>query len=392
MKQLALYDFLRHIKRNIFVAVLVAVICLVSASLYSLYSYEYGRYKPFEKLNCTNGFFAGCKYAGSFESLNGFEETVENLNGVESIYEVYQTGVSISGTYRTAYLYDEWIWKNWEARLKSGSWFGKYENDSDNIPIILGGNTEEYSVGDILTIKSGREECKGYVKGILQDNTEILYKDSYHASDTTYDSCYSVPEGDDVFILLQKEVADENDITSIGTGVWAIVEYSNGLSNEEIDKLNGTINRLIGVTGITYSKFVELSESQLEGKILVYIPMIMSSIILGFVSLFTIAFVNVEKGVKYYSIYSLTGASKRQCFQIASGNVSGTIILSVILFVLGNKLILIYTRKANITYSMMSGAIILTICIYALFTLFLLLCMYLAMRANSPLKLLRKHQ
>jgi hypothetical protein len=362
----------------------------VSTSLYSLYSYEYGRYKPFEKLDLSNGFYVGCKMAGTLDPMSGFEETIGKLDGVEGIYEVYRGYISTAAKGYNAYLYDEWIWKNWEARLKSGSWFSDDQKDTDTVQVILSGNIEGYAVGDVFTVQTDTGSCQLLVKGILQDHTEIPYSNSYHASDMTYDSCYSVPGENEKFILLQKEAADEKGIAGNASGVWAIVGYKEGISEEETTELNNYINKMVGITGRPYGVFLKLSADALEGKILVYIPMIAAGIVLGLISLFTVAFINIEKGAKYYKIYYLTGANKRQCFQIACGNVIGTIFVSVFAYVLGNDLIILYTRKANITYGMMSGAVLLAMGIYCVFALFLMLCMYLAMSANSPLELLRR--
>jgi hypothetical protein len=206
----------------------------------------------------------------------------------------------------------------------------------------------------------------------------------------TYDSCYSVPGENETFMLLQKEAADEKGIIGNASGVWAIVGYKEGISEEETTELNNYINKMVGITGRSYEVFLKLSADALEGKILVYIPMIAAGIVLGLISLFTVAFINIEKGAKYYSIYYLTGANKRQCFRITCGNVIGTMIVSVFAYVLGNDLIILYTRKANITYGMMSGAVLMAMGIYGVFALFLMICMYLAMRVNSPLELLRR--
>ena len=120
--------------------------------------------------------------------------------------------------------------------------------------------------------------------------------------------------------------------------------------------------------------------------------MIGAGIILAMISLLTVAFINIEKGSKYYSIYYLVGGSKKKCFNIAMGNVLGIIAVSGIMYICGGHLVTAYTRAANIVYSPTAGAGVFAIILYGVFALFMLLCMYIAMRKNSPLEMLRKRK
>ncbi len=108
-----------------------------------------------------------------------------------------------------------------------------------------------------------------------------------------------------------------------------------------------------GNTGRFYKTFLYLSKEILKEKLFAYLPLMITGVILVFVALFVAAFINAEKGSRYYCIYYLVGGTKRSCFLIACGNVLGTVAVSA---------------------------------------LFLTLCLYFAMKKNSPLTLLRKHR
>lgn len=390
MKQLALYDFLRHLKRNLFMGFLLAVICLLITSLYSLFSYEYGKYKPFDVLETNDGFFVGDKTCGGMHTF-GFEQQMADREEIEKLYQVYMGSLNTESSYYTAYIYEEWLWSNWQGRLKSGSWFDEDDVNSDTMQVIICGSISSYNVGDIFycETKNGRQKC--VVKGILQDGTEIPFSNSYSAADTTYTSLYSVPDKENKYVILQKEAAERNGISFNSAGLWAFVKYKAQTSEEQKETTNKAIARMTLSTSYPHDIFRELSFDKLIGKLFVYIPIIAAGILLAFVSLFTVAFINVEKGSRYYSIYYLVGGNKKECFKIACGNVLGTVAVSAIFYMLGEILLKTYTRHENIVYSTMPGAGMLAVGLYIVFALFLVICMYWALRKNSPLELLRKH-
>ena len=130
MRQLALYDFLRHMKRNLFVAGLLAVLSLLLVSVYSLLRYEYDRYKPFEELEIKNGFWIG---ADPELPPDSFIEELAEWQGVAHFYTVYQSGMMVNGEYIKLYVYENWSWGNWRGRLREGTWFEETDLDSDYV-------------------------------------------------------------------------------------------------------------------------------------------------------------------------------------------------------------------------------------------------------------------
>lgn len=387
MKQLALYDFLRHMKRNLFVAGLLAALCLLLTSLYSLLRYDYDRYKPFEELNIKNGFWIGNDPALPPDS---FVKELTEWQGIAHCYTVYQSGMTVSGKYVKLYVYEDWSWKNWRGRLREGSWFDKSDLESDIIPIVVGGSKHPFTVGEqqLCSINGKSGVCK--IKGIMQNGTEIMFNNSYSMDDIAYDGCYIVPE-DEVYGLIQKEVADANGFYSYSTNAWTFVEYEEGLSAEEVEKLNREINSAIVSAGYTYHIFLEKSKELMMERMFSYFPFMITGVLLVFSALFVAAFINVKKGSKYYKVYYLVGGSKQKCFWIACGNVLGTVAVSELFYVLLRMLLQMFTRRNNILFSLTTGADLLAAGLYLLFALFMGLCMYFAMKKNSPLELLRKH-
>ncbi len=396
MLQLGLYDFLRHIKRNVFVAVFLAVMCLLITSLYSVFYYEYGKFKPFKKLEKTagNGFFLADTVL-SDDPLNGFTNNFVNNENINKIYQVHKgNNLKIEGRTCSVYVYGEWTWKNWQARLKNGEWFDDYDKEDELIQVVIGVNTQGYEPGDIIECTVDGKNCKCIVKGILQDNTEIMFSPSgYYIGDMNYESCYVLPQNSRTFVLMQEEAADACGIASDEVvSNWAILEYRDDVSDEVVHEINSLAETLSIGAGVVYRAFLEDSTIIVYEKMLAYVPMMVSAFVLSIIAVITVAFINVEKGAKYYSIYYLTGGSKRECFLIASGNVAGTILISVILYITGNEFLEWFTRQRNIVYSTIGAARVMAAGLYAVFTVFLVVCMFFAMKQNSPLDMLRKHR
>ncbi len=387
MRQLALYDFLRHMKRNLFVAGLLAALSLLLVSVYSLLRYEYDRYKPFEELGIKNGFWIG---ADPELPPDSFIEELAEWQGVAHFYTVYQSGMMVNGEYIKLYIYENWSWENWRGRLREGTWFEEKDLDSEVMQIIFGGNDNPFVAGELYSCSINGQQSGCKVKGIMQPDTEIMFNNSYTIDNVGYDACYMVPE-DGVYGLLQKEVADAHGFYSYPTCVWTFVEYEENISAEEADALDKQINHRLMSGGCTYRIFLNKSQELMKERVLAYFPFMAIGAALVLASLLVAAFINVEKGSKYYKVYYLVGGSKQKCFWIACGNVLGTIAVSGLFYVLLRMLLQMFTRRNNILFSLTAGANLLAAGLYLLFALFMGLCMYFAMKKNSPLELLRKH-
>lgn len=388
MGQLALYDFLRHIKRNLFIAGLLAALCLLLTSLYSLLRYDFDRYKPFEELGIKNGYWIGMDME-AIAQTDTFEELAE-WPGVAGFFTVYQSGMTVGGKYVKLYVYEDWSWKNWRGRLLEGKWFEESDLEAEAVPVIFGGSDNPFANGALYacSINGQSEVCR--VKGILQPGTEIMFGNEYDIEYTFYDACYMVPE-DGVYGLIQKEVADAHGLYSYPTCIWSFVKYEENLSAEEAAELDRRITRRIYSGGFPYDIFMNISKDAMKDRLFAYFPFMAIGAVLVLASLLAAAFINVEKGSKYYKVYYLVGGSKQKCFWIACGNVLGTIAVSGLFYVLLRMLLQMFTRRNNILFSLTAGANLLAAGLYLLFALFMGLCMYFAMKKNSPLELLRKH-
>lgn len=389
MKRLALYDFLRHIKRNLFVAFLMAILCLLITCFYSIYDYQYGRYEPFEKLETNDGYFVRNK---TLDTGMDLEKELADLSGIDESHTVYQCAASSDIGIWNIYAYEQWVWEYWQPRLKSGKWFEESDLKKEIVPVIVCGNVEGYKVGQIFTCNSSAGIFQCVIKGIAHSGTEILWGDSFSSLEMHYDSLFTTLTDDESCIIMPKECTDKQGVEVIPHEDWLFLGFEEDLSENEKKELTESLKAIVDVGGYSYDTFIRLSKDALESKLFVYLPMMISGALLIAVSLFTVAFINVEKGGRYYSIYYLLGGSKRKCFGVSCGNVAGTVLVSGIFYILLSMVADIYCRHNDITFNISAGGRILAIILYGVFALFMLLCMYIAMRKNSPLEMLRKRK
>mgnify|MGYP003303695337 CR=1 FL=1 len=390
MNKLGFQDFLRHIWRNLFVAFLLAIICILVSCMYSIYSYEYGRYKPIEKIGIKNGYYVG---GDNTDLLNlSFEEELAKLEGIEDIYYINNVSMSIDDKYPCVLAYESWVWENWEARLKSGTWFSEYNKNDRCIQIVISSNFGDYKPGDELVAVADNKMIRCVVKGIMQPGAEVLCSESYTADDQTYNSFYSNMEGEGGVVLMQQEAADDLELMCLQGSSWSLIKYEEELSDEKVLANQKRLVYLTAAMGLPYDSFVENSKDYLYEKIAVYIPMIVSGIVLAMIALLTVAFINVKTGSRNYSIFYLVGANRKECFKIASGNAIGTILLSAMFFLAGEQLVARYAKKANIVFNLNMGSKLLALGLYIVLGIFMIVCMKLAMKKNSPMEVLREHK
>lgn len=395
MTTLTLFEFFRNTIKNMLIALFLAILCLMITVMYSMASYEYGKFAPFKNLDI-NGYFLGMTMifdtSDEDEYLSSIK--VENYKDVEEVYSVSAGSLFVDDSGVTAYSYDRWIWENWRARLKSGRWFTESGIDSEELEIVLGGDTSQYSVGSKMTMLGKDGNIVLRVIGILQDDTEIMYKDGYNYYETNYEGMYTVPEVGEgqIFAIMQSEAAEKRGISLYNPCEWVIWKYSDKLSDEEADALTREINIKVSGMGKTYSDFVDESAVIARQKVMTYLPTIIISILLVLTALYCIAYVNVQNGSRYYSIYYLVGASKRQCNIIAISYMITTIVLSVIMYIMLGMGFETYARAHNIMYSFVTGPKLMSAGLYLVFAIFLSVCLYAAMRKRSPLDMLRNQK
>ncbi len=385
MIKLAIYDYIRYLRRSVVTAAFMAVLCLVIVCLHSLFQYEYGKYKPYRDIS---------EYVDYYISYrNGFFES--DYDCVEQVYYMYQTRFKIGGESITAYVYDEWIYGNWTPRLREGEWLSKTEDGV--MQIVLGGVVDEHHVGEEYIAEHYLGEVPVQVIGILQADTEIIWSTSESYDGTAADNYlwqYKVPEitgNSGMYALMTREDAERYGLSYSPSGSWVLLRFRDGMTEEEITEVSLDIYANNEKCGTSMEKFMATSREMMLDRIFRYLPLTFIGLVLTLMVIVSTSMIHVREAGPIYSIYYLTGASKRKCYIIALGNVFGTIAMSALFYIVLRAQLLLYAQKNNLTLSLV-GTNRYAVILYTSFALFMMLNFYVCMHKQSALKMLKENR
>lgn len=382
MIRLAAYDFVRYLKRNLITAVFMAILCLIIICLYSLFRYEYGMYKPYQEIG---------EYADYFVAVRN-EFDASEYDCIEQVYTVYQTSIMVDEVRVTAYVYDAWIYSNWEPRIKEGKWLTG--NEVGAVQVVLGGITDNCNVDEIYTM-DGNIPLK--IVGLLQEETKVIWSTSNsvtRAEAMIYLGQYKVPEisgASGMYALITREDADRYGLSYSKTGAWEILRFREGMTEEEKEEVCVQIYAQTNQYGCSWESFIEPSRELFAVQLYGYLPLIVISLLLILLIVFTTSLISTREASAVYSIYYLTGASKQSCYLIALGNVFGTIAMSALFYAVLRAQLLLYAQKNNLTLSLV-GTNRYAVILYVSFALFMMWNLYVCMHKQSALKMLKENR
>jgi hypothetical protein len=389
MLRLTIFEYFREIK-NVFISIFIAVLCLLITILYSFLNYENGKLQPFEELSEKKGFVTYLSTEQNEEYENYlFERDISEYPGIETEYISYTAYLKLGEKSLKTYVYDELIWNNWKGRLKDGRWFKKSDTKSDTIPVIIGGDTTGYNVGDIYSIDFNGTKVE--IIGLMQDSTEVFDMESYSFEKFNYSGFYKAPNTSEgaAYAICQYEVLENTEVYFADAGNWAIYIYDDSLSDEECDKLNADLNFSCGGCGKDLDTFIKESKMVANRKIYTYIPTILVSILIMIAAIYCLSFVKVQNSEKIYSVYYLNGASKPKIYLIVIGYVLITTLFSAIFYIIGGLWFDSYARRHNIMYSFWGASVKSPVLLYLFFGIIMSTCLILELRNKTAVELLK---
>ena len=395
MTDLAIYEYTKHIIRNIFIAIIMSVLCFLSAIIFSVLRYHYTLFKPFKQL----GKEIGTAY---FSWSNNEKILSSGAKGLGKQYKVNIAPVFVDDEGAFLYIYDEWIWENWEPRLKSGKWF-KSGNSKELPEVVIGGDTKGYKVGDIISIKgllsadkTGMQDF--YVVGVFQDQTKLIGGNSFSLGGEKYNKCYFEAKSaeDKIFYAIVKNSDFKNSSIAgvdVASSIWMIQEFNDAdMTKEELEESLNLVRKAVSNTGVTYDVFMDKSRKVFKAQIMLYIPLFVLAIILIGVIIYNLTRIDLRDSSYSHSIYYCLGASKSVCRRISFYTLMINVILSIIMFV-GE--VLVYARisqNQNINFRLGPDTFIITAIVYAVLVIYTMFVSRLMSRGMTPVDLLRENR
>jgi uncharacterized membrane protein len=136
------------------------------------------------------------------------------------------------------------------------------------------------------------------------------------------------------------------------------------------------------------SEFMADSEEKIREIILEYVPFIIIGIMILAVSMYSLTYLTVAKCSSHLAVYMLIGASKKKNYLILLGNTIGTIMLSVILFVIELQLYKSYAYSHQAVFMLKNGYELMVVIAYFVFFIFMSASMFMAFRKKTTRGLL----
>lgn len=373
-------EYLRNLKRNLVLSLIVSVMAVVIVSLGSLYRQERSRMKPFQFL------FDKADYV---IPENNFGELPED-SAVETTYQMYRTNLDTSQGFITGYVYESWVYENWSPRLAEGTWIsGASEED---LSIVIGGLTEGYSVGDTISLENGIS-CR--IIGILAKDTEIIWKESGSYSSVlqaSYNGYFGVPEisgKSGIYCILSREDAGRLNVPLTPSGGWSILAFRDDLTEAEKNAEEDTLFEATNEMGRPMSDFRIASEKQLSKKIsgLLGISLVGGFLVLLLTGIST--FVTIKESLKLYGIYRILGAGRLQCGLISYGNPMGILLVAAVCYRAEVLLISHFANRLNLIFKPGTGTgMLIGMCV--LFLLSPIFGLVICFHKKYPLEMIRE--
>ena len=396
--KLMVCEFIEQLKNNLITTVLMSVVSVILVVFVSVYSFQYNKYKPFKNLNFEKGFFV---------THNGnLDAELDKIDGIDKIYGLYkdQGMVSEENANFSIIGYEKWIWENKPGHLIQGDWFSqetinRYQKQN-KIPVVLGGETDDYKVGDCMNLylcsnyfdeEVENVQLSFYVTGILSKDAGVIGDNGrYNVSNTTYEAFYDTADemspgidgkiGTVLFVPIEAVLAQGIDLRLASK---FFIKYNDLLNDEEIAKLNGELYAITDGTGVTMSDFRQWSEDKLKNTLMTYVPFLVIGLVIIMLSVYSLANISVTRQTKHMGIFTLVGASRLHNFFMLFSNAIGTIIISVILSTIGIVFYGRYALEHNIYFDMNNICVVAIAIAYVFFFVFMSFSMYLAFRKKT---------
>ncbi|MBP3238735.1 MAG: hypothetical protein J6M24_06645 [Lachnospiraceae bacterium] len=394
MFEISVYEYTKHLLRNLFVAILMSVLCMMATMVYSILFYHYNNFRPFKKLagKVENGFFAG----SSFRK----EEDLKQLDGVKEVYNVKKIDTIMDNIPVTMVIYDDWILDNWTPRLKKGKMIGKSHNKKE---VVISSNIIGIDVGDTIKLIAYADTNEFVyddfvVTGILQNATLIPGSNTYRAGKESYDYCYletSNKPGNSSFVLASDEVFKYSDLSKVkksDLSAWAILEYDNNLNMKEREELDKAVKYEISYAGVPLKDFIRNSEKVYHSQLFLYVPIFVGVCILVLLIILNVVRIEQNMSCKDYGIFYLLGANQKKCRNIrlivSMMNMAVSIMISVFLIIFYRG----YSQKHNLTYHVGPDTVLIAGIVYIMLILINILYVMFVDRGKTPMEIYRENK
>lgn len=400
MINLGINEFIRNMKKNIFVIIQMVIVYMITffmvSALVEQLSLFWGVSDFFDSTGCVI-------YNVQLQSASDYptEENIKrNLKKVENVVATYGMNYTDSTLQFVAYDNEKVSYK---IPLKEGKWFYDAPKKEGYTNIVVSDNAfPKVSVGDDLEL----EGHKFHVTGIFSSDEMVyglqMFTQKKGGSVHSYLSYYSTPNSlyNEIKGEVSVAVCSSEDLKKISSDKmydlpWISIDFEDDITDEEIsDNMTALSDNYGLIDGfvLDYKDIYSNSMKILEIKLLPIIVIFVLMLLLIFTSLLSSSAINVNYEKRNYGIYFITGNSWENTIVLSLINWSCVCITALILSI-SASLIITATGKFDFLTLNFSGYHILAIICVTLLMLFMALILpYRMLKKLQPVTILKNNE
>ena len=319
---LGLKEFRRHIYTNLFIALqLAAVLFIVILCISGVYS-RIELYTPVkEYLECDGAYTADVKIMT--EDGKRLEELVPEIDRYIGAY-MLELGRDI-GDVGLCYAYDDEIIEHYTPKLSEGVWLDEKIRDGKLCAVInfdsgykLGDTvTKQYSYyreDDVTFSDPETIDVEFVIVGRLMKDAMVFGLNPSTSKNDDHRALYSEYKGKDTILLCSQTAAENKGVGCYRVGHQLVI-FKDGLSDEQSQAAVAEINKLTDFA-MPLSELRAASQRYVYEQLIRLAPILISVVMLIFVSTVAITTLNMKMNMRTSAIYALHGCTMKGCSMI----------------------------------------------------------------------------
>lgn len=355
---LAISEYIRHGKRNLFVVLQIALLLFVlCVSITTLLS-EYDLYRPVRNMNGKKGI-----YVSSFGYHGETSESIAaGMKKVESVYTWASTDLVTEKEENslTTAVYPQYVLKDFEPSMEEGQWIDEAQTEDAILPVVISHNPYGWKTGSVISFQYYDETGKPHdiqarVAGVLEEGTRVIGHD-FGQGEIFYNdyrdiySSYRYGQEQSVLVMVAEEQAKKMGIPYTFNQHHFIL-YQDNITKYEQEKNSQILKNNLGMGTEETTKdssletFMENSNHQMQRELMMYLPIVVCVLVITVISLINVCTLNMADDLYHNAIFSLLGLPWKQCSVFSLIQSLFTAFLSMVLFFV----LLFLTAKLKLT-------------------------------------------
>ena len=342
---LAIGEYIKHWKRNVFVVIQISVLLLVLCVSVTMLATIFRAYKPVQHMADKKGIYVT---SFGYHGVNA-KDIANGMKKIESVYSWGSTTLANqdeNADMITA-VYPEDVLNDYAPDLSEGKWLTDADDKKGVLPVVISENSYGWRTGSMLNFQqideSGKtKNIKAEVVGVMEEGTNVIGHDFGQGQVLQNDyrdiySTYRYEQKKGVLILTGEQKAKENGVTYTFNQDHFIV-YQDDITKYEMSSNSHALKRTLGTgnDGSTIDsslqEFMKNTKHHLQKESMMYLPVLICVLIITIISIVNVCALNMSDDLYHNAIFSLLGLPWRRCVSFSVIQSFFTAFFSVVMF------------------------------------------------------------